>query len=253
MAFKSRLRNIAQERGILLAPPEEIANEASQIITSKHNYSPEDIKLNFDELIDETHTETYSVYLRQQEIYGKKILALVEEEIRQGNLSLPELFSDLDSFFLSLAQGRRSRVGASSEDILKSLFKQLDYPFEEQVRIGGDKPDFVMPSGGRYRQNPMDCIIFTSKRTLRERWRQVTTEGASGVWYLATIDEQVSPNQLKNMLDRRVNLVVPARVKTARYAGAENVLSFTEFFKYHLDPAVERWRRNGAIPADFPI
>ena len=131
--------------------------------------------------------------------------------------------------------------------IHNSLFKILSYPFDEQVVING-KPDFLMPSAEHYRKNPMDCIIFTAKRTLRERWRQIVTEGTRGLgFYLATIDPKVTGSQLKEMLDHRIYIVCPESIREKHYADKVNVLSFSKFFKDHLDPKMESWKRNGII------
>ncbi len=96
----------------------------------------------------------------------------------------------------------------------------------------------------------MDAIIFTVKRTLRERWRQIVTEGTRGMgFFLATIDEAITPRDLKDMLASRIYLVVPTRIKAVRddYANAPNVITFENFFVYHLDPAIVRWRAAGVI------
>ena len=122
--------------------------------------------------------------------------------------------------------------------------KQLNYPFDEQQVING-KPDFLMPSRAHYDRNPMDCIIFTAKRSLRERWRQIVTEGTRGLgFYLATIDEDISTAQLVEMMNHRIYIVVPSGVKNRVevYTDAQNVITFEEFFKHHLDPAINRWK-----------
>lgn len=158
-----------------------------------------------------------------------------------------EYFKLFDTFFLSLAQSRKSRAGRSFEAIHNALFKELSYPFDEQKVING-KPDFIMPSYGHFLENPIDCIIFTAKRTLRERWRQIVTEGTRGLgFYLATIDEGISSNQLTEAHNNRIYIVCPSRIKNQFYKDKVNVLSFTQFFKDHLDPAMERWKRNNVI------
>jgi len=96
----------------------------------------------------------------------------------------------------------------------------------------------------------MDAIIFTVKRTLRERWRQIVTEGTRGMgFFLATIDENVTPRDLKDMLASRIYLVVPTRIKALRkdYTDAPNVITFESFFAFHLDPAMVRWKAAGVI------
>src|SRR3990167_3854109 len=150
-------------------------------------------------------------------------------------------------FFLSLAQSRKARAGKSFEAIHNALFKELSYPFDEQRVING-KPDFIMPSYGHYMNNAPDCIIFTAKRTLRERWRQIVTEGTRGLgFFLATIDDNISTNQLTEAHNNRIFIVCPEIIRKEKYSDAVNVLSFPQFFKDYLDPALARWKRNKIV------
>jgi hypothetical protein len=106
------------------------------------------------------------------------------------------------------------------------LSRRLNYPFEEQQVING-KPDFLMPNKQHWDDNTMDCIIFTVKRSLRERWRQIVTEGTRGLgFYLATIDESISSTQISEILSNRIYLVVPSRIKqeTETYSSTPNVI-----------------------------
>src|SRR5262249_16325938 len=119
-----------------------------------------------------------------------------------------ECFPVLDKFFLSLTQGRRTRAGNAFEYLLRELFTRLKYPYTSRPTIEATIPDFVIPSIEHFNKNPMDAIIFTVKRTLRERWRQVVTEGTRGLgFFLATIDEEVSKRDLEEMLNSRIYLV----------------------------------------------
>ncbi len=250
------LIKLAKQNGIHLKPSREITAEAIDLILRDQGYSVAEIKENFDTLLDEIQQKAHDLYLDYErkyaeqvfEVFGQELIARAEiSDLSQIGEVLSRHFNTLDSFFMSMAQSRRSRAGSTFEDICKMLFKTLNYPFDEQQVING-KPDFIMPSADHYRRNAMDCIIFTSKRTLRERWRQVVTEGTRGlVFYLATIDDKVSENTLKEMLQNRVVLVCPARIRIDRYADKDNVISFTQFFSDVVDPAVERWRRNGVI------
>jgi hypothetical protein len=74
------------------------------------------------------------------------------------------------------------------------------------------------------------------------------TEGTRGLgFFLATIDEKVSANQLKEMLDNRISLVVPEEIRDRNYKGELNVMSFREFFEDHLDPKVAQWKKRKVI------
>lgn len=194
------------------------------------------IKNNFSQLIDATHNEIYSAYLRAQSSAGNPLIIARYEQSKES------LFEEFDSFFMSIFQSRKSRAGDAFEHMIRSLFKSLDYPFAEQINIEGAKPDFILPSEEYFRERPLDCIIFTAKRTLRERWRQVVTEANKGYgFFLATIDEKVSGSQIDQMAKHKVYLVVPKQLKNDKYPTYYNVLSFEEFFKHHLDPAMLRW------------
>ena len=129
--------------------------------------------------------DTHKIFLHNEEKYGRDILEAFFQRLIDSNeiSSLDDVgkaisgyFKVLDKFFLSLAQSRKSRDVKTFESIHNTLFQMLEYLFDEQIVING-KPDFLMPSAKHYDTNPMECIIFTVKRTIRERWRQIVTEG----------------------------------------------------------------------------
>lgn len=217
-------------------------------------YDPEFIKDNFSELVHDLQIAAYGFYLAaERDVCGGAIATHVRQRATgtddQAILdALKASFFDLDRFFLSLTQSRRQRAGASFEAVVKTLFVALDYPHTPQPELSGSRPDFVLPSVAHYSDFATDCIIFTCKRTLRERWRQVITEGLTGqAFFLATIDDGISASELARMKDRSVIVVVPQSLKAERYADAMNVISFEAFFDHHLDPAMRRWRSNGVF------
>ncbi len=248
------LKKYGIKMGITMKDQNAIVEEAILNIKTRYNYTPADIKINFDNLIVETEKEAHKLYKQYEKQYGKALLvSYLKEKIgasgNENNVSevIGDCFNLLDEFYLSLAQSRKSRAGKSFETIHNSLFKILQYPFTEQAVING-KPDFLMPSVEYYKKNPMDCIIFTAKRTLRERWRQIVTEGTRGLgFFLATIDEKISDNQLEEMLKHRIYVVCPEDIKNRKYADKVNVMSFKKFFLDHLDPKLESWKRNNII------
>ena len=137
-----------------------------------------------------------------------------------------------------------------SSNLIRQLFTSLEYPFTSQAVINGI-PDFVIPSIEYFRKNPIDCIIFTVKRTLRERWRQIVTEGTRGLgFFLATIDDSVGERDLAEMMKSRIYLVLPDSLKNEKsaYATAPNVITFEGFFRFYLDPAMVRWRASEILP-----
>ena len=238
-----------------IVSPEDVLNKSiNKILPPSTN--PIIIKKKFSLYVDKIQDLAYSTYLEAEEKAGRLAIREYLTATVYSKASKDETiemtakhFREFDRFFLSLSQSRKPRAGGAFEDIIKMLFKRLKYPFQEQQVING-KPDFLMPNRQHYDKSAMDCIIFTAKRTLRERWRQIVTEGTRGLgFYLATIDDAVTDAQLQEMSKNRIYLVMPIRVKRAikHYSAAHNVLSFEEFFMLHLDPAVKRWKRNGII------
>jgi hypothetical protein len=212
------------------------------------------LKNAFSEAVSSLQVDAYQLYLEnEKEHAGAAILKVFSPIIAKANDNLQALeaiaanFGALDKFSLSLTQSRRSRAGTAFEVIVSELFSRLGYPYSAQADVHGSSPDYVLPSIEWYLKFPSDSIIFTLKRTLRERWRQIVTESSSGKFYLATIDENVSGPGLAQMMQRNISLVVPADVKTNNYANKLNVISFEDFFDDHLDPAMLRWRKAGAI------
>lgn len=238
-----------------MASPIAVIDEAFTVLP-RSKKSPDYIKSNFSGLIEELEQNAHTLYKQYEKDTGTNALLeffgltndLIPVPIKLVD-KIRESFEDLNLFFLSLAQSRKARAGKAFEVIIKRLFKSLEYPFDEQVIING-KPDFLLPSKKHYSVHAADCIIFTAKRTLRERWRQIVTEGVRGLgFYLATIDEKVTENALKEMKVSRIFLVVPAQLKKTldHYKVAPNVLTFETFFKQHLDPAMQRWKENAVI------
>ena len=159
-------------------------------------------------------------------------------------------FNELLEFYKSISQSRSSRAGGSVQNHIAHILETLNYPFEAQKTING-KPDFILPNVALYHKTPGECILLTAKRTLRERWRQIITEGfRSPYYFLFTIDEEQSSESLREMAGHRIYLVVPERIKqgVSVYRTSGNVISVRALLDDYLDPAVARWRQAGIIP-----
>jgi restriction endonuclease EcoRII-like protein len=217
------------------------------------------IKQNFSALVEQVQADAYEEYKQGERIAGADTIAEVFIGLLGGRSAEDTVtlfgthFFALDRFFLGLTQGRRPRAGKAFEYLIKELFIRLGYPFTSQPIING-QPDFLLPSLEHFERFAADCIIFTVKRTLRERWRQIVTEGTRGLgFFLATIDEDVAERDLAEMLRTRITLVVPERIIHIRsdYEQAPNVISFEYFFRFYLDPAMDRWRAAGILKDDL--
>jgi len=214
------------------------------------------IKSNFSKLIEEIQLKAYELYQNAErpaaaQAFREVFSALLPKTPNSEDFFklLNDNFWVLDRFFLGLTQGRRPRAGKAFEHVINGLFTTLEYPYTSQPIING-QPDFLLPGIDHYQRNAMDCIIFTVKRSLRERWRQIVTEGTRGhMFFLATIDESIGTRDLADMLGNRIYLVMPERIRAECYSSQANVISFENFFQHYLDPAMTRWRANGVIPA----
>ena len=196
-----------------------------------------DVKTNFSDLVDQIEAVIYDRYLIAEKDIGNKIL------LNYYKTKPEDPFTELKAFFMSISQSRKVRAGKVFETIIATLFKKCKYPFDEQIIING-KPDFLLPSEDAYKKHPMDCIIFTAKRTLRERWRQIVTEGTKAYgFFLTTLDEDITSTQLKEMSNNKIYLVLPNSkiINNPSYTDAKNVISYEYFFEFFLDPAVKRW------------
>lgn len=235
---------LAKQLGQRIGSVEAIVRQAAALQLEQQNLTITELRQQFSSLVQLTEQKCYEVYLDRQNSAGEEIVrAFIAEHPGKP------VFEILDKFFLSIAQSRKSRAGKTFETTIRELFRRCGYPFQEQCIVNG-KPDFLMPGEAHYRKHPTDCIIFTAKRTLRERWRQIATEGTRGkALFLATLDDTITESAIVEMLSNRIYLVVPGAMKAGEpaYINAVNVLSFEEFFLDHLDPAMERWKRSGAI------
>ncbi|MBI5686713.1 MAG: hypothetical protein HZC54_16730 [Verrucomicrobia bacterium] len=223
---------------------DEIADEAARRLATEQQLTSPKLRRQFSALVQRTEQLCYEIYLSRQNRFGEEVL----REFLPTAGDKP-VFEILDRLYLSVSQSRKTRAGQTFEATIRGLFRQCGYPFQEQCIVNG-KPDFLMPNEAHYRKFATDCIIFTAKRTIRERWRQIATEGTRGkALYLATIDDGVSSKQAEEMLQNRIYLVLPHKLKSEieAYKKAPNVISFEDFFTDHLNPAMDRWRRAGVV------
>lgn len=146
-------------------------------------------------------------------------------------------FSELDAIFLSASQQRKTRAGRSFEHHIAAALQGGHILFQEQAVTGGRRPDFVLPDlavlkKGKSR-NFNDAIVIAAKTTLRERWKQVSSEGLHCAVYLATVDDRVPRTSISEMAAAGIILVVPESLKSsdeACYKDQSEVISFRQFF-----------------------
>jgi hypothetical protein len=230
-----------------------IIRQALQDVLAPLAGDVEQIKANVSKVISDSEARAYQLYKdAQRPALAHAIRAVFSALPASDRAETIALFATnaeaLDAFFLSVSQGRKARAGTAVETFFDTLFRGMGYPFEREHVVNGT-PDFVFPNVAHFRKHSTDCIIFTSKRTLRERWRQITSEGSRGfVLFLGTLDATIKPVDLADMRQQKINLVVPEHIRQGSYATVSHVISVERFLRDYLDPGVERWRRNGVIP-----
>lgn len=146
-------------------------------------------------------------------------------------------FGRLDAIFLSASQMRKSRAGRSFEHHVQRLFKDGYVRHEEQVVLGGRRPDFVLPNIQTLNKKG-DALVVSLKTTLRERWKQVGMERFGGALFLATVDDRVSGDAILEMQRHNISLVVPESLKKAKeteYGKYDHVITFRQFFDQEVN------------------
>ena len=196
-----------------------------------------DFKNNFSFHFQFLHDQIYKEFLILQ---SKAFNKAFENDLYHKELS----FERFDSFFLSLSNSRKVRSGAVFEKILERMLTHLSYPLDIQKKVDNKKVDFVLPSINFYNNDPLNSILLSAKRTLRERWKQVVPEAnKSNLFFLATIDEDITADQLKEMQKHRVFIVNTKKNINyiSHYKEANNMISFEHFIDFYLDHQMKSW------------
>jgi len=253
------IRRKMMPRGIELAHKAQDKLKARYEARSIDPFDRAYLKAHCDEILDELVALEFELFKIEEERVNSDLLWQVvgsglplSKHLMKNQLELlvKGKFNELRDFYKSISQSRASRAGGSFQNHIAYILDTLSYPFEAQKIING-KPDFILPNVVLYHKTPGECILVTAKRTLRERWRQIITEGfRSPQYFLVTIDEKQSSDSLKEMAGHRIYLVVPERIRqsVSVYGTSGNVISVRAFFEDYLDPAMIRWRQAGIIP-----
>jgi hypothetical protein len=120
----------------------------------------------------------------------------------------------------SAFQRRSSRAGGAFEDHLAELFRRHRLKFDRgAVTEARKRPDFLFPGGDEYHRAAKGefrvelLTLLGAKTTAKDRWRQITTEGALvASKHLVTLEPAISAAQLREMQGDRIQLVVPMPV-----------------------------------------
>lgn len=151
------------------------------------------------------------VLMEREEILFKTLERhLIGDRLQSG-------FGEVDDFLkfsLSVQNRRKSRAGSALENHLEHLFGILGIRGDRTpVTEGKAKPDFLFPGTAAYQDPAFPSELLTmlgAKSTCKDRWRQVLAEADRiADKHLLTLEPSISGNQTDEMLQRRLQLVVP--------------------------------------------
>ena len=150
----------------------------------------------------------------EYEVFRSVEEAVVVPQIRNG-------FATMDEFTAlaqTVLQRRKARSGLSLELHTRAIFKEenliedREFAYNKQSEPG-HRPDFLFPSVDAYRAAdfPANRLrMLAVKTTCKDRWRQILNEAARiERKHLLTLQEGVSETQFREMVEARVQLVVP--------------------------------------------
>lgn len=169
---------------------------------------------------------------------------------------LPEImqhktFTDINQFLKlaqSILQRRKTRSGRSLELHARIIFTESglsegqDFTYQPHTEPGR-RPDFVFPSEEAYQDPsfPQSSLrMLAVKTTCKDRWRQILNEAARiERKHLLTLQEGMSERQFNEMVESRVQLVVPDPLHKKLSAKIRSQVMTLERFideAKHLEP-----------------
>jgi hypothetical protein len=164
-----------------------------------------------------------------------------------------KVFPYLYALSLSSTNSRRARAGSTFEQLVERALDIFGYPFQNQSHLGkdffnenriGKKVDLIIPGKDAYTTRRSNCAIVSVKTSLRERWQEVVEELVrSNVphIFLATLDDNITSNQLDIMKQYNITLVVRKTEKEDKFPDAGTVESFTTFFNHTVPHLLAAW------------
>jgi len=223
--------------------PAETAREARELWLMKHglqSFDPWQITAPGDAIMEISRDIEYRIY-RKHELRRRasELLAILTSEPDLPS-AIIRRYADIDAIMLSASQQRKSRAGRSFEQHIAEALKAGRIRFTEQAVTGGRRPDFVLPDVKTLKSQHRswnDALVLSAKTTLRERWKQVSSERLSCDIFLATVDDRVTSATINEMADAGIWLVVPESLKSSKeacYQHESNTITFNDFFKNHI-------------------
>ena len=148
---------------------------------------------------------------------------------------------DVDEFIKlanSVLNRRKSRAGHSLENHLNKIFIDSKIAFNHQaVTENNNKPDFLFPGKKQYDDSnyPTEKLsMLAAKRTLKDRWRQITKEAERIKFkHLITLEIITSKNKMEQIFNNKICLVQPkALERSSNYDSKLEIITLSDFIKH---------------------
>jgi hypothetical protein len=223
-----------------LPDPTEIAREArSKWMVDNHvaTFDPYELAAPGDAIMEISRDVEYRIFRAHEVKRRAAEIVRIMSDYPDPIVAAVRGFPQLDAVFLSASQQRKTRAGRSFEHHISAALTGGRIRFEEQAVTGGRRPDFVIPDARTLRlganRNWNSALVLAAKTTLRERWKQVSSEGLHCATFLATVDDRVPRSTINELALAGITLVVPESLKMSKvadYQRAEHVITFRDFF-----------------------
>ncbi len=180
---------------------------------------------------------------REEALFKLMEQYLIKERLQKGFVTDEGI--DVDAFIqysLSVHNRRKSRAGLSLENHIEELLKSQNIMYSHTpVTENKSKPDFIFPCIEVYRDANYPSAYLTmlgAKSTCKDRWRQVLSEADRiEQKHLLTLESAISENQTREMMDKKLQLVLPLPIH-ATYTPEQRTWLYS--VKMFLDEVKEK-------------
>jgi hypothetical protein len=224
----------AVEEAIKTIPDLETILKESVKILKLDKIPADEILENFEKIIRDVEKTAFSIYKEHETKAFDKLKDLwfiqkkesIENIIKQKGIEgIKEVLSDFINIVRELefraGQMRKARGGKTFEKSAKILLNLAGVPCEEphkQTRKILKRIDLVSPDAETARLTPDKSIFIATKRTLRERWKQIVPEHMKGArLYLVTINDDITEEKAKEIKETGMVVYVRSELKGKSY------------------------------------
>ncbi len=214
------------EEAIKIIPQIDIILKETIKFLKLDKISTEDVAENFEQLVKDVESTAFKIYKEYERkafeklaelwvINRKNMISKILKE--KGEMGVKEIILQLVEPIRKMefraGQMRRARGGKTFEHIVRILLNLAGVPCEEphkETREALERIDLVSPDAETARQTPDKSIFIATKRTLRERWKQVVPEHMKGArLYLVTINGKLPKKKAEEI--KKAGMVVYVR------------------------------------------